>query len=237
MRHFIRWLLLPALVAVTVSRADDFDIVVFGGTSAGIMSAVASGRNGARVVLLEPGYLIGGLMSGGLHKTDIGKVETIGGLSREFFNRVLAYYTRTYGAASPQVKACDRGYYFEPKIALQIFREMLAEAGVIVRTKEQLLAVDAPAGEVRSLTTRHYETGAESRFTGKIFIDGSYEGDLMAQAGVLYRVGREARAEYHEPLAGLTRNVRELQAHHEAIPTNRFDELRVFFLDCLQAPQ
>ena len=188
------------------------DLIVFGGTPAGIMSAVAAGRLGASVILLEPSYLIGGLMSGGLHKTDIGKRETIGGLSAEFFRRVMDFYTKTYGATSPQVKALDYtqdpktrgGYYFEPKIALQIFREMLAEAHVTVRTKEQLHSVDAVPGQIRRLVTRHYETGVETSFTGTIFVDGSYEGDLMAQAGVLYRVGREARAEYNESLAGLT---------------------------------
>lgn len=188
------------------------DIIVFGGTPAGIMSAVAAGRGGASVVLIEPSYLIGGLMSGGLHKTDIGRRETIGGLSREFFQRVMDFYTKTYGPNSPQVTALDYtqdpktrgGYYFEPKIALKIFQEMLAEAKVTVRTKEQLHSVDAPAGAVRGLVTRHAQTGAETRYVGSIFVDGSYEGDLMAQAGVLYRVGREARAEYNESLAGLT---------------------------------
>ena len=200
--------LAPALASPVEFKAD---IVVFGGTPAGIMSAVAAGRGGASVVLIEPSYLIGGLMSGGLHKTDIGKRETIGGLSREFFQRVMRHYTETYGPNSPQVKALDYtqdrtrdGFYFEPKIALRIFREMLAEAKVTVRTKEQLLSVEAPAGEIRGLVTRHYETSAETRYTGKIFVDGSYEGDLMAQAGVLYRVGREARAEYNESLAGIT---------------------------------
>ncbi len=187
------------------------DIVVFGGTPAGIMAAVAAGRAGASVVLVEPSYLIGGLMSGGLHKTDIGKRETIGGLSREFFQRVMRHYTQTYGPNSPQVKALDYtqdhtrdGFYFEPKVALRIFREMLAEAKVTVRTKEQLQSVSAPSGEVRGFVTRHLETGAEAHYAGRVFIDGSYEGDLMAQAGVLYRVGREARAEYNESLAGLT---------------------------------
>ncbi|HSI63097.1 MAG TPA: FAD-dependent oxidoreductase [Candidatus Saccharimonadia bacterium] len=189
-----------------------YDVVVFGGTPAGIMSAVAAGRNGAKVVLIEPSYLIGGLMSGGLHKTDIGTRNTIGGLSREFFKRVLDYYTQTYGAGSAQVKALDytqdpktrNGYYFEPKIALKIFQEMLGEAGVVVRTKEQLQSVDVIPGQIRTIVTRHYETGSASQFSGTIFIDGTYEGDLMAQAGVMYRLGREARAEYNESLAGLT---------------------------------
>ena len=198
--------------AAAAASAAHYDVVVFGGTPAGIMAAVAAGRNGAKVVVLEPSYLPGGLMTGGLHKTDIGTRSTIGGLSREFFKRVLDYYTKTYGAGSPQVKDLDytqdpktrSGYYFEPKIALKIFKEMLAEAGVGVRTKEQLLSVDAISGLVRGIVTQHYETKAESRFTGEVFIDGTYEGDLMAQAGVMYRLGREARAEYNESLAGLT---------------------------------
>ena len=198
--------------AAAAASAAHYDVVVFGGMPAGIMAAVAAGRNGAKVVVLEPSYLPGGLMTGGLHKTDIGTRSTIGGLSREFFKRVLDYYTKTYGAGSPQVKDLDytqdpktrSGYYFEPKIALKIFKEMLAEAGVGVRTKEQLLSVDAISGLVRGIVTQHYETKAESRFTGEVFIDGTYEGDLMAQAGVMYRLGREARAEYNESLAGLT---------------------------------
>lgn len=202
----------PLRAAETPPRETAADIVVFGGTPAGIMAAVAAGRNGAKVVLVEPSYLIGGLMSGGLHKTDIGRRETIGGLSAEFFRRVMDYYTQTYGPGSPQVKALDYtqdpktrgGYYFEPKIALRIFGEMLAAAGVTVRTKEQLLSVDAGPGRIRSFVTKHYQTGAETRYTGEIYVDGTYEGDLMAQAGVLYRVGREARAEYNESYAGLT---------------------------------
>lgn len=200
-------LLLTGWMAISAGAVEPparSDVVVFGGTPAGIMAAVAAARQGSSVVLIEPSYLLGGMMSGGLHKTDIGRGETIGGLSREFFNRVLAYYTKTYGAGSAQVKACDGGYYFEPRIALRIFSEMMAEAGVVVRTKEQLQSVDATAGEVRGLVTRHYETGVETRYAARVFIDASYEGDVMAQAGVLYRVGREARAEYHEPLAGLT---------------------------------
>ena len=195
---------LPLPEFATTAPTTHHDVVVFGATPAGIMSAIAAGRNGAKVMLIEPSYLPGGLMSGGLHKTDIGKRDTIGGLSREFFNRVLVHYTETYGPHSPQVKACDGGYYFEPKIALKIFREMLAEAGVTVRTKEHLKYVEAVSGKVRSIVTHHYETGAKARYTAVIFVDGTYEGDVMAQAGVMYRVGREARSEYDEPLAGQT---------------------------------
>ncbi len=218
---FLRLLAVLVLAAAAGRGAEvpevRADLVVYGGTPAGIMAAVAAGRAGASVVLVEPSYLIGGLMSGGLHKTDIGRRETIGGLSKEFFQRVMTYYTQTYGAGSPQVKALDYtqdpatrgGYYFEPKIALRIFQEMLAEAKVAVRTREQIQAVDAGPGQVRSFTTRHDRTGAETRFAGTMFVDGSYEGDLMAGAGVLYRLGREARMEYNESLAGLTEGPEE----------------------------
>ncbi|HRE81410.1 MAG TPA: FAD-dependent oxidoreductase, partial [Opitutaceae bacterium] len=166
--------------------------------------AVAAGRSGARVLLVESSYLIGGLTTGGLTKTDIGKGNTIGGISREFYDRVLKHYTRVYGPDSQQVKDTGGGYFFETKVALQIYQEMLAEAKVTVRTKERLESVEVKNKRIVSFLTRNYESGALTRFTGQQFVDGSYEGDLMAQAGVLYRVGREARSEYNEPLAGIT---------------------------------
>src|SRR5688500_7744885 len=125
----------------TVARAAGAappDVVVFGGTSAGVSAAVAAGRGGSKVLLVEPSYLIGGLTTGGLTKTDIGKSETIGGIAREFYDRVLTYYTKTYGPNSQQVKECGGGYFFETKVALQIYHEMLAEVAAQVRTKEQL---------------------------------------------------------------------------------------------------
>jgi hypothetical protein len=183
-------------------------VLVYGATPAGVMAAVAAGRAGHNVTLLEASYLVGGLMSGGLFKTDIGRADTIGGLSREFFDRVLAHYKKTGDKAL--VAACtdggkyDTGFFFEPKVALQVFREMLAEAGVTLLSKEQLLCVGVDNKRVTSLVTRHYETGKTTRFTADVFVDGTYEGDLMAGAGALYRVGREARSEFNEPLAGVT---------------------------------
>lgn len=212
-KNLLRRTLLAALsfaVALGSSQAAEpqtapaYDVVVFGGTSAGVIAAVAAGRAGANVLLVESSYLIGGLTTGGLTKTDIGKPGTIGGISREFYDRVLKHYTRVYGADSPQVKDCGGGYYFETKAALQIYQEMLAEAKVTLRTKEQLESVEVKNKRIVSFVTRNYESDVRTRFTGGQFIDGSYEGDLLAQAGVLYRVGREARSEYNEPLAGIT---------------------------------
>jgi len=195
-------LLVPMGTAAASSSPPD--VVVFGGTSAGIAAAVAAGRGGSKVVLVESSYLIGGLTTGGLTKTDIGKSDTIGGLAREFYDRVLQHYTKVYGPDSQQVKDCGGGYFFETKVALQIYQEMLAEAGVEVRIRERLEDVEVKGTRIVAFTTRNYETGEQTRFTATQFVDGSYEGDLMAQAGALYRVGREARSEYNEPLAGIT---------------------------------
>lgn len=192
------------LGAAETPESSPFDVIVFGGTPAGVMSAVAAGRAGDKVLLLEPSYLIGGLMSGGLTKTDIGKKETIGGLSDEFYDRVVAYYRKTYGADAEQAKASAELLLFEPKVAGLIFAEMLAEAKVAVRTKERLEKTRVRDGVITEIVTRHYQTGALTRHRAPVFVDGTYEGDLMAQAGVMYRVGREARSEYGESLAGLT---------------------------------
>ena len=195
-------LLVPMGTAAPSSSPPD--VVVFGGTSAGIAAAVAAGRGGSKVVLVESSYLIGGLTTGGLTKTDIGKSDTIGGLAREFYDRVLQHYAKVYGPDSQQVKDCGGGYFFETKVALQIYQEMLAEAGVEVRIRERLEDVEVKGTRIVAFTTRNYETREQTRFTATQFVDGSYEGDLMAQAGALYRVGREARSEYNEPLAGIT---------------------------------
>lgn len=179
------------------------DVVVYGGTPAGVMAAVQAGRLGRSAVLIEPGYLIGGMMAGGLTKTDVGSAETIGGLSKEFYERVLKYYTKEFGADSEQVKQTAGGFFFEPKVAGQIFREMLAEAKVEVFTHERLVSAAMGKNRINAITVVNTQTGAERTITGRIFVDATYEGDLMAAAGVPYRVGREAREEYDESLAGM----------------------------------
>ncbi|WP_438479279.1 FAD-dependent oxidoreductase [Oleiharenicola lentus] len=206
------WILLTGSLANFAFAANppaapapaEYDLVVFGASPAGLTAAIAAGRDGSKVLVVEPSYLIGGLMTGGLTKTDVGRGTTIGGIAREFYDRVLKHYTDTYGADSEQVKVTQKGYNFEPRIALQIFNEWLRDAGVTVRTKEQLEKIEVRAGRIVSFSTKHYESGATFTHRGKFFVDGTYEGDLMAQAGVLYRVGREARSEYNEPLAGIT---------------------------------
>lgn len=181
-----------------------YDVVVYGGTPAGIMAAVAAAREKQKVILVEPSYLVGGMLSGGLTKTDIGKRDTVGGLPVEFFDRVYKFYRDTYGATSTQANETKKGLFFEPHIATRIFGEMLDSAGVEVIRKERLEDVETSGKSIAAITVKQYETGKETRIAGKYFIDGSYEGDLMAMANVPYRVGREARAEYNESLAGGT---------------------------------
>ncbi len=180
------------------------DVVVFGATPAGIMASVSAAQRGESVVLIEPSYLVGGMMSGGLTKTDIGNRSTVGGLSLEFFSRVENHYREKYGPESSQLKETRGGLFFEPHVADLVFSQMLEEAGVLVLRKQQLVSADFDDNTLSALRTRHYETGIEREFRGRVFIDSTYEGDLLAAGHVPYRVGREARAEYGESLAGLT---------------------------------
>ncbi len=184
----IRTLVVMLSLAAFASAAD-FDVVVYGGTSGGVISAVAAGREGARVVLLEPGKHLGGMTTGGLGRTDHGKKEVVGGYSLEFYKRV----GKKYGQ--------DVAWDFEPHVAEQVMNEMAAEAKVDVRfgcrLKEQ--------GGVVKRGTKVVEIVMENgeKYRGKIFIDSSYEGDLMAQAKLSYTWGREGTSQYGESLAGV----------------------------------
>lgn len=196
------WLLVGG-VALTAAPAG-YDVVVYGGTPAGIAAAVAAGRAGQKVLLVEPGSLVGGMMAGGLTKTDITRRENCGGLALETFKRIEAYYAEKYGADSAQVKESHGGIYFEPHVAGEVFARMLAEASVEVRRQLPLVAATVTEGRLSALVVRDAAAGADVTLVGRVFVDGTYEGDLLAAAGVPYRVGREGRAEWNEPLAGMT---------------------------------
>ena len=187
----------PALAAVPV-----IDVVVYGGTAAGVAAAVAAARQGAQVALLEPGEHLGGMVSGGLGHSDTGRKETIGGLSLEFFQRV----GRHYG----QAVAWD----FEPHVAEDVFKQMAAEAKVNVFYRHRL----KEHGGVRASQQRITEVitddgmGNGRSFPARAFIDASYEGDLLAQAGVSFAWGREGRDQYQESFAGV--RITDKYAHH-----------------------
>ncbi len=181
------------------------DVVVCGGTPAGVMAAVAAARMGNSVALVEMNNHLGGIVSGGLTATDTGNRSTVGGLSREFFGRIGKYYLDKYGADSEQYKRCREGFSFEPSIAEKIFDEMVAEQPLIkVWKKYRFKSVSQNGKKITSITADNLATGGIQEFTGKIFIDATYEGDLMAAAKVPYRYGREGTDEYGEALAGIS---------------------------------
>ncbi|HEU5078538.1 MAG TPA: FAD-dependent oxidoreductase [Opitutaceae bacterium] len=207
MKSFVHALTLMAACVMThaVSAADaTYDLVVFGGTPGGLTAAVAAARAGEKVVVLEPSNLVGGMMAGGLTKSDITKRENCGGLALETFKRIEAYYVSEYGADSPQARDSHGGIYFEPHVAGLVFARVLSEAGVDVRRQQPLTGVTVEKNAITSIRVRDGATGGEVTVRGRIFIDATYEGDLLAMAGVPYRVGREARDEWGEKLAGFT---------------------------------
>lgn len=175
-----------ALLALTsASFALDSDVVIYGGTPAGLAAGIVAAREGASVVVIEPTQWIGGMVTGGLSRSDVGKEQTIGGFPREFFTRAAASKEGTHM------------WYAEPKVNMAAFQAMLKEAGVKVVTAQGLKSITKEGARITSLTTADGTT-----YTGKMFIDAGYEGDLMAAAKVSYIVGRESRAQHGEPLAG-----------------------------------
>lgn len=190
--------------------AAEFDIVVYGGTASGAAAAIQAARMGKSVVLIEPGKHIGGLTSGGLGWTDSGNKAVVGGISREFYQRVKKHYDNpaawvhekreTYRFYRPKD---DAMWTFEPSVAERILREMLAEAKVVIELGQRLDRAKVVRGADRRITSIEAESG--KIFRGKMFIDASYEGDLMAAAKVSYTVGREANRHYNETLNGVAR--------------------------------
>ena len=165
----------------------DSDICVYGATSGGVVATVAAARLGKNVVLVAYNSHVGGMSSGGLGVTDHGNTSSIGGIAAEFYRRV----GQAYGSASPV-------YWFEPHVAEQTFWQMLNQAGVPVYTN-QLLAATTMSGQTITQITMTDGT----IYRAKEFIDTTYEGDLMAQAGVTFTVGREAITNYNESMAGI----------------------------------
>ncbi len=169
----------------SLDKKLDADICVYGGNSGGVIAAIAARRKGLSVVLLEPGRHLGGLTAGGLGFTDIGNKFAIGGLSREFYRRVGRHYGQ------------HEGWRFEPSVAETVFQQWLEEMDITCYFESFLQSVIINGGRIRSITT---ENGIEVQ--ARQFIDASYEGDLMAKAGVSYAIGREDNCVYDETCNG-----------------------------------
>ena len=183
------------------------DTVVFAANPGGITAAIAAASSGQRVALIEPSQWVGGMMTGGLSKTDTGArgVEIIGGMTARFFERVRAAES-SRGAC---ISSCDSSHDFEPQVAEVVFEQMLGEAQVIVERDTQLLAVRKEGNEVRGLSTSRGDLSAE------VFLDASYEGDLIALSGISYAIDREPR------LRGTTPEMLALQEDHAGLQRHR----------------
>lgn len=196
--------------SVAVSAEEPiYDVVVYGGTSGGITAAIQVARMGKSVVLIEPSAHLGGLTSGGLGATDIGNKAAIGGLSREFYRKIGAYYREDsawkYGVRdneADQRKAANEveRWTFEPHVAEVIYREWLAQFHVPIK-RERFRLTDSVKLEGKRLIAIQMES--DRWFYGRMFIDASYEGDVMAKAGCGYHVGREANSIYGETINGI----------------------------------
>jgi hypothetical protein len=217
----MKWILAFASVVTAVFFAsgiapihasETVDIVVYGGTSSGIIAAIQAKRSGKSVVLIEPSNHLGGLTTGGLGATDIGNKGIIGGLARDFYGRVWKHYQNDaawvhekrdeYNSRNVRYNPQDDTMWtFEPRVASQIYREMLEEAAIAPILNERLdrkNGVNKSGARIESIAM---ESGRE--FAAKMFIDATYEGDLMAAAGVDYHVGREGNDVYGETLNGV----------------------------------
>ena len=193
-----------------------YDIVVYGGTSGGIAAAVQAKRMGKSVIVIEPTDRVGGLTTGGLGQTDIGNKAAVGGIAREFYQAVRAYYenpdvwkwqTKDQYRSEGQSKSTageDAMWTFEPSAALKIYQDWIRQYEIPVVYGERL---DRTSGVLltRSIPWRIMAIRMESgkTFRGAVFIDATYEGDLMAAANVDYTIGREANSQYDETLSGV----------------------------------
>jgi len=209
-----------ALACLTISpakaaeaTAKTYDVVVYGGTPGGLAAAIQASRMGKSTIVLEPEKWIGGMMTGGLGASDKGVYWTVGGLARDFFENVYTYYSNPavwkretregylpkHGLIYREDMKCQ--WFFEPHVARAIFDEMLATAKVPVHVGEHLNRATGVAKEDGRITSITMLSGLKVK--GRMFIDATYEGDLMAAAGVDFTVGRESNAQYGETINGL----------------------------------
>ncbi|MGI9474693.1 MAG: FAD-dependent oxidoreductase [Rubripirellula sp.] len=225
-------LLGPALPAD--DDVSEHDVVIYGGTAAGIVAAVQVARMGRSPIVIEPTNRIGGLTTGGLGQTDIGNKSAIGGISREFYQRIAAHYQspsawkwqtpesyRSQGQ-SRTLRGETSMWTFEPSAALAVLQDLVREHQIDIIFAERLdrsgstatgmlgSAIEKVGTEIRSI---RMESGRV--FRGRRFIDCTYEGDLLATAGVSYTVGREPNDRYGETLNGVQA---QRAIHHQFYP-------------------
>ncbi|TWU14131.1 FAD dependent oxidoreductase [Symmachiella macrocystis] len=223
--------LLFAGITATALPAAEFDVVIYGGTSAAVTAAVEAKQSGKSVVVVSPDKHLGGLSSGGLGWTDTGNKAVIGGLAREFYHRVWKHYQtpeawkwqprEEYGGrgqGTPAVDGAQRTMWiFEPHAAESVFEDLIREHKIPMHRDEWLdreNGVKKEGAKITSITTLSGKT-----YNGQMFIDATYEGDLMAAAGVEYTIGREAKSQYGEQWNGVQTGVLHHKHHFGAVKT------------------
>lgn len=208
-------------------NAEVYDLVIYGGTSAGISAAIQTARMGKSVLLIEPSMHLGGMTTGGLVWTDFGKEGAVGGIAHEFYSRVTDYYRQEDSwtvndphkekLLNPQLKYIKS---FEPSVADSIYRAMLGHENIMIWSGERLEWKKGVIKQQNKIQSLVFESG--KHVSGKIFIDATYEGDLLAMSGVSYHVGREPSDLYGESLAGVLPadpNVRQPKRHFNRVDT------------------
>lgn len=211
-----------------IKEVYNADIIIYGGTSAAIIAAVEVVKSGKTVLIVSPEQHLGGLTSGGLGFTDTGNKAVIGGLSREFYHRVWLHYKddaawnwqnqSDFGNKGQGTVAMDGEFrtmwLFEPHVAEKVFEDFVKENNIKVLRGEWLdrnKGVVKKKGEIISFSTLSGKV-----FKGKMFIDATYEGDLMAAAGISYHVGREGNAKYNETFNGVQTGVFQHDHHFKS---------------------
>ena len=212
-------------VEVCANESKSYDVVVYGGTSAGVTSAVRARRMGKSAIIVCPDQHLGGLTAGGLGWTDTGDKAAIGGLAREFYHRVWLHYQKSdswkwqrrqeygnRGQGTPAIDGDQRTMWiFEPHVAEKIFEDFVREHDITVHRNQWLdrnSGVSKQGSRIESITMLSGRT-----YSGRIFIDATYEGDLMATAGVDYYVGRESNRTYDEQWNGVQTGVLHHRHH------------------------
>ena len=180
-----------------------YEIVILGATPGGISAAIAAARLGHSVALIDQHAHVGGMSSSGLSKSDIENRKMIGGIFREFTERIYTHYSKIYAEDHEKLQLCQEGYSYEPRVAEEIFLQMINECpGIELFLNRRLISVESVSERITSITVKSLINDEEAVLKNALFIDATYEGDLYAAAGAEYRVGRESRDEFDEPHAG-----------------------------------
>lgn len=192
-KALILFVLLPLALFARQNKTTTVDICIYGGTSAGVVAAYTAAKAGKKVVLVEPGGRLGGLSAGGLGMTDIGNKYVVSGLALDFYRKLGSYY------------GGFESWIFEPKVALEIFNNYINEAKIEVLYNKQLINVVKNGKTITEIVVANTEDKGDQalKIKAKVFLDCTYEADLMAKAGVSYFVGREDNSVYNETLSGV----------------------------------